>query len=191
MPDRYLDDRGFVIGTEPDDGLPAHLHPDAVAGCTLCDADGYRGATICDHREHYVETENGRALVHAELAKLRKSKTDRARGVDSFGAQNPARTAAIHIPERTRQSRLPFGCARCDNRWNGYKTAHCGAQGCHRTFTSTSAFDKHHDGSHANDTRHCVDPATVGLVDAGRSYPCWGWPSDDRDWLDALDGGDE
>ena len=80
MPDRYLDDRGFVIaGTEPDDGLPAHLHPDAIAGCTLCDADGYRGATICDHREHWAETENGRALVHAELAKLRKSKTDRAR----------------------------------------------------------------------------------------------------------------
>ena len=78
MPDRYLDDRGFVIGTEPDDALPAHLHPDAVAGCTLCDPDGYRGATICDHVEHYVETATGRALVHAELAKISRRKTDRA-----------------------------------------------------------------------------------------------------------------
>ncbi|GAS98826.1 uncharacterized protein RMCC_5791 [Mycolicibacterium canariasense] len=71
-----------------------------------------------------------------------------------------------------------IGCARCTNRWGGLNTAHCGA--CHQTFTTTSAFDKHRDGNHAQGTRHCVDPSTVGLVNAGRAYPCWGWPNDGR-----------
>ena len=44
---------------------------------------------------------------------------------------------------------------------------------CHRTFTTVSTFDKHRTGSHAKGTRHCVPPAEVGLVDAGRAYPCW------------------
>lgn len=68
----------------------------------------------------------------------------------------------------------PIGCAKCPNRWGGLNTAHCSA--CHQTFTGITAFDKHRDGNHANDTRHCVHPTTVGLVDAGRPYPCWGLP---------------
>ena len=43
----------------------------------------------------------------------------------------------------------------------------------HTTFTTVSTFDKHRSGSHPNSTRHCVPPAEVGLVDAGRAYPCW------------------
>ena len=72
-----------------------------------------------------------------------------------------------------------YGCSGCDARWSGLKTAHC--TGCHDTFTVVSAFDKHRSGSHANDTRHCVNPETVGLVDAGRAYQCWGFPGRDDD----------
>lgn len=46
------------------------------------------------------------------------------------------------------------------------------------TFTGLSAFDKHRDGSHAKSTRHCVSPESVGLIEAGRAYPCWGFPGD-------------
>jgi len=78
------------------------------------------------------------------------------------------------------------GCGRCPNRWGGLKTAHCSA--CHRTFTGLTAFDKHREGSHPNSTRHCVDPETVGLVDAGRAYPCWGFSGDGDDrWADIDD----
>jgi hypothetical protein len=71
-------------------------------------------------------------------------------------------------------SALPFHCARCANRWNGYDTAHCGA--CHETFTTWRAFDMHRKDSHADDTRHCVPAASVGLVKADRVYPCWRRP---------------
>lgn len=75
------------------------------------------------------------------------------------------------------------GCARCPNLWGGFNTSHCG--GCHQTFTGLTAFDKHRDGSHSAGTRHCVDPATVGLIDAGRTYPCWGFPgTDNPHWSD-------
>jgi hypothetical protein len=69
-------------------------------------------------------------------------------------------------------------CPRCSKHWGGLKTAHCTA--CHETFTVVSTFDKHRTGSHPLSTRTCVDPATVGLVDAGRAYPCWGSPGDGR-----------
>ncbi len=64
-------------------------------------------------------------------------------------------------------------CARCGARWGGLRTAHCDA--CHETFTVAAAFDKHRAGSHTGG-RRCIDPAAVGLVDAGRAYRCWGYP---------------
>jgi hypothetical protein len=74
---------------------------------------------------------------------------------------------------------------RCGAHWGGLSTGHCSA--CHLTFTGITAFDKHRTGSHANDTRACLDPASVGLVDANRAYPCWGFPGGDNHW---TDGGD-
>lgn len=53
------------------DDRPPHLDPAAIGDCQLCDADGYRGTTVCDHREHYADTTAGRAAVNAELAKIR------------------------------------------------------------------------------------------------------------------------
>ncbi|WP_406816757.1 hypothetical protein [Mycobacterium sp. M23085] len=59
------------------------------------------------------------------------------------------------------------------------KTAHCDA--CHETFTVVAAFDKHRAGPHTDRGRRCLDPAAVGLVDAGRAYRCWGHPGRDHD----------
>ena len=68
---------------------------------------------------------------------------------------------------------LPHSCSKCDARWGGYNTAHCVA--CGETFTGVTSFDKHRQGSHAK-KRYCVHPESVGLVPAGRSYPCWALP---------------
>ncbi len=77
----------------------------------------------------------------------------------------PTRLAAIRgtrAPEN-----LPNRC-RCGVRWAGSNTCHCGAPGCHRTFTGVSAFDLHRRGG------QCADPATVGMVVApGRAYEAW------------------
>ncbi|OBF81032.1 hypothetical protein A5791_06915 [Mycobacterium sp. 852002-51163_SCH5372311] len=66
----------------------------------------------------------------------------------------------------------------CGAEFSGLKTAHCSA--CHATFSTVSAFDKHRAGSHSADTRHCLPPAAVGLVDANRTYPCWADPAKTR-----------
>lgn len=72
-----------------------------------------------------------------------------------------------------------IGCSGCPARWGGTKTAHC--SGCHETFTTVSAFDKHRGGSHP-DNRYCINPGSVGLVLTGRGYRCWGVPGGDWEW---------
>lgn len=62
--------------SEPDDEL-AHLDPAAIANCTLCDTDGYRNLVVCDHIDHTAETP-GRAAFHAEMAKLRARRVEKA-----------------------------------------------------------------------------------------------------------------
>lgn len=76
MPDPkpHLDANGFVIldDPEPDDhATPAHLAPDAIAACELCDPDGYRGMHVCDHQEHSTAEgrQAAREAVRAALAK--------------------------------------------------------------------------------------------------------------------------
>ena len=70
-------------------------------------------------------------------------------------------------------------CGRCGAGWGGLRTAHCTA--CHETFVSGDAFDVHRQGSHVRG-RFCVAPGSVGLVDVGRAYVCWGFAgvSDDE-----------
>jgi hypothetical protein len=70
-------------------------------------------------------------------------------------------------------------CGRCGAEWTGYNTCHCA--GCHRTFTGITAFDQHRSGSHAWGQRHCLDPATVGLVAVTKRYwSGWGSPESDN-----------
>jgi hypothetical protein len=60
----------------------------------------------------------------------------------------------------------------CGKTWRGATRAHC--SGCHRTFTTVGASDKHRIGEFGVD-RRCTDPATVGLVH--RTDGLWGYPS--------------
>ena len=64
----------------PDTTDHTHLQHTAITNCQLCDNDGYRGARVCDHtgRDHYAESANGRALVRAELDKIRNRRTRKA-----------------------------------------------------------------------------------------------------------------
>lgn len=64
-----------AAAASPRDPRPPHLDPTAIAACQLCDDDGYRGGTVCDHRDHYADTAAGRAAVTAELAKIRNRRT--------------------------------------------------------------------------------------------------------------------
>lgn len=64
----------------------------------------------------------------------------------------------------------PNACTKCQKRWGGMNTAHCSA--CHRTFTGITAFDAHRKGG------TCSDPTTIGLVENGRDYECFGYPAD-------------
>lgn len=41
----------------------------AIAECELCDDDGYRGTTVCDHQEHADTNARGIAMVRAAMAK--------------------------------------------------------------------------------------------------------------------------
>jgi hypothetical protein len=68
---------------------------------------------------------------------------------------------------------LPYS-HRCGARWDGLRTAHCGA-GCCRTFAGVSHFDAHRkDGK-------CLDPATIGMsLLPDRAFPCWGKPEPPR-----------
>lgn len=47
----------------------AHLTRNAIADCTLCDADGYRGMNVCDHQDHAEAARKGRQACIAALSK--------------------------------------------------------------------------------------------------------------------------
>ncbi|OMC46873.1 hypothetical protein A5742_25405 [Mycolicibacterium fortuitum] len=48
---------------------PAHLTAAAIAACTLCDQDGYRGTQVCDHVDRTAAAERGSAACRAALTK--------------------------------------------------------------------------------------------------------------------------
>lgn len=66
---------------EPDEPSIEHLRRDEIDNCHICDHDGHTPSNrICVHQDHATATRHGRALVQAELAKIRQRKTDTARG---------------------------------------------------------------------------------------------------------------
>ena len=65
--------------------------------------------------------------------------------------------------------RHTYGCAHCESRWDGLKTAHCAA--CHETFTTPGVFDKHRRNG------HCLPPPDAGLLLTARAYRSWTTPS--------------
>ncbi|MGH3382357.1 MAG: hypothetical protein ACRDP6_47275 [Actinoallomurus sp.] len=63
----------------------------------------------------------------------------------------------------------------CGARWSGERRGHCG--GCHRTFSSLSAFQRHRHGF------QCVAPLLVGLVAVQKPWgTCWSLPGSDERW---------
>lgn len=72
-------------------------------------------------------------------------------------------------------------CA-CGARWPGEtRAAHCG--NCHETFTGITAFDAHR--SNRGEHGWCLHPTQAKLVDAERSYPCWGFTGEGNPWRKA------
>lgn len=70
-------------------------------------------------------------------------------------------------------------CATCGVEFGGLNTCHCTAKGCHETFSGIQSFDQH------RKYRKCQRPQTVGLVQIGRAYPCWGIAGEKPDvWKD-------
>lgn len=65
MPERHLDDNGFVIPTPNPDTHQARTQ--AITNCGLCDQDGYRGTTVCDHTDHHPAAQRGIALIRAQM----------------------------------------------------------------------------------------------------------------------------
>jgi hypothetical protein len=49
MPDRY--------GESPEE------RAQSIAHCGLCDDDGYRGGTVCDHADHAAAAKRGMAMI--------------------------------------------------------------------------------------------------------------------------------
>lgn len=78
MPELNPDGTVYEIPPPPE-GRKARLQ--AIANCTRCDSEGYRNTLVCDHVDHAPAALRGKALVQAELDKIRKRRTDQVRGV--------------------------------------------------------------------------------------------------------------
>ena len=64
-----LDEHGRVMLDPEPDPATAHLDPAAVVACGMCDDDGYRGGTVCDHQDRRAAAKRGKAAIDAILAK--------------------------------------------------------------------------------------------------------------------------
>jgi hypothetical protein len=87
-------------------------------------------------------------------------------------APPPFEMLSVASNRATASSSCPSGAIAC----NGRKNWWTGLTAAHRSFTGVYAFDMHRAGSHAQGTRHCVDPASIGLVLADKPWPGWSRP---------------
>jgi hypothetical protein len=79
------------------------------------------------------------------------------------------KTTAEHTNTQTTERPWNAITCSCGAWWTGLGRSHCPAAGCHKTFSTDGAADKHRIGKHGID-RRCVDPATVGLVARQKPY---------------------
>lgn len=109
-----------------------------------------------------TETETRAALAHGSaqegLLSAGSAASPEPRETDQ-GSRGGA-VAVVPAP-----SPLPAGAVthRCGAWWTGNRTSHCAAADCHRTFSSITAFDRHHRNLPGGGVE-CIDPAAVGLV---------------------------
>ena len=59
MPDRYGDD------ADPD--IARITDPYLIANCDLCDDNGYRGSTVCDHYNHQAAAQRGMDMIRQAM----------------------------------------------------------------------------------------------------------------------------
>jgi hypothetical protein len=69
MPDRYGEPPDSDPGYDRDAiaRIAALAAERAIAGCDLCDDDGYRGGAVCDHIDHSHAAKRGMALIRATM----------------------------------------------------------------------------------------------------------------------------
>lgn len=60
---QYRDDCAEAIRNDPT------MRATLIAECTMCDPDGYRGSSVCDHQDHRAAADRGMALVREALEK--------------------------------------------------------------------------------------------------------------------------
>lgn len=78
MPDRYGEPRPGRDETpdetpatdatpdpDTDPWAEAHARQHAIDNCNLCNTDGYRGTTVCDHTDHTQAAKRGIAHIRA------------------------------------------------------------------------------------------------------------------------------
>ncbi|MDR3082426.1 MAG: hypothetical protein LBV60_16120 [Streptomyces sp.] len=69
----------------------------------------------------------------------------------------------------------------CGSWWTGTRRVHCPAAGCHLTFSSETAANKHRAGVFGVD-RRCIDPAEAGLVARAAKFgTVWCCPGPEAD----------
>lgn len=66
---------------------------------------------------------------------------------------------AVRASGQRGSTRNGVSCGTCAQSWSGLSVAHCGADGCHQTFSAVGLFDKHrvHHGEHGR----CIPPEEI------------------------------
>ena len=59
----HLNDDG-TVALDPDDAQARAL---AIVNCGLCDDDGYRGGSVCDHVDHSAAARRGMDAIRAQM----------------------------------------------------------------------------------------------------------------------------
>lgn len=65
MPDRYGENERET--SESGAAIANIARLSAIARCQLCDDDGYRGCTVCDHIDHAGACKRGMALIRETM----------------------------------------------------------------------------------------------------------------------------
>ncbi|UVT31626.1 hypothetical protein SEA_MASK_85 [Mycobacterium phage Mask] len=65
--DPYADERAAQTPTPVVTPSAAELRQRAITDCQLCDPDGYRGTTVCNHQDHTPAAQRGIAAIRAQM----------------------------------------------------------------------------------------------------------------------------
>jgi len=111
---------------------------------------------------HHQNASQGLAEARTSSAPLSTPEVVSPKPDERFEASRPGvAPSGVSVTPIKKPPRDLITHPKCGRSWSGLTRAHCPA--CCRTFSCDSAADRHRKGAHGID-RHCVDPATVGLV---------------------------